>query len=71
MTCGHMRSRNKLNTLHLHLQKTYRHQTMQGTDLLWEAPTIKVTWSFDHVTDLRPHDKVKKIYTHFQKTYGH
>ena len=30
---GQVRSRNKLNTLYVHLQKTHGHQTMQGADL--------------------------------------
>ena len=28
-----MRSRDKLNTLYLHLQKTYEHEITQGADL--------------------------------------
>ena len=32
-------------TLHLHLQKTYGHQTRQD-----ESPGFKVTWPFDYVS---------------------
>ena len=38
--------------LYLYLQKTYEHQIRQSVDLLWEIPTFKVTWSFDHVTNI-------------------
>ena len=30
---NHVMSRDKLNTLYLHLQKTYERQTWQGADL--------------------------------------
>ena len=30
---GHVRSRDKLNRLHFHLQKTHRHQIRQGVEL--------------------------------------
>ena len=66
---GYVRSRDKLNTLYLHLQKTCRGQTKQGVDLQWQAPMLKATWHFDHVTHLTSRDNFKKLYFHPQKTY--
>ena len=53
-----MRSRDKLNTLYLHLQKTYQHQIRQGGDLLWEAPILKFTRPFNRVNNLKSLDKI-------------
>lgn len=36
---GFVKPRDKLNTIYLHLQETYGHQTRQGAGLL--APTLK------------------------------
>ena len=53
---GHMKSRGNLNTLYLHLQKTYEHWTKQGADLTLEATPLKqhnslITWpTWGHVT---------------------
>ena len=56
---GHVGSRYKLNTLYLHLQGTYRHQTRQGAVLLkktctnlshitlWLYDQRKVVWQFE------------------------
>ena len=61
---GHVRSRDKLNLLYLHLQKTYENQTRQGTDLQWELPSLKpydplITWpTWGHTT-------ISKIYIFF------
>ena len=41
---GHVRSRDKLNTLYLHLQKTHRHQTSQGADLQWWCLVADLHW---------------------------
>ena len=47
-----VRSYDKLNTWFLHLQKIYEHQTRQGGDLLWEAPSLKTTLpQIFHVTN--------------------
>ena len=42
-----MRSYDKLNALHLHLQKTHEHQTRQSADLPWEAPNQMIFWLRD------------------------
>ena len=53
---GHVRSRDKLNILYLHMHETYGHQTNQGAILLWEVLTLKphdplITWpTRRHVT---------------------
>ena len=49
-------SRDKLNSLYLHLQKTRVHQNRQGTGLKWEAPILKAILPFDYVTNLRSGD---------------
>ena len=66
-----MKSRDKLNKLKLHLQKKHALQTRDGADLRWEATTLKAKLPFDHVTNVRSHDNMKKLYHHFHKTYGH
>ena len=38
-----------LKTYH-HNYNAYGYQTCQSNDILWEASTHKVTWTFDHVT---------------------
>ena len=40
---GHVRSRGKLNTLYIHLQKIHGHQTRQGADLHREASILRTT----------------------------
>ena len=67
---GHVRSCDKLNALYLHLQKTYEHQITQGADLQWQAPIVKATWPFDHVTNVRSRDNLKNLYFHYHKCYG-
>ena len=47
---GHLRSRDKLKTNYFFLQKTYGHQALQGVDLWWGQPKMKlhdylITWS--------------------------
>ena len=41
-----------INILYLHFQNTYRHQTGQDGDLLWEAPIFKDKWAFGYVTNV-------------------
>ena len=65
---GHVKSRDKLNTLYLHLQKTHNHQIKQGTDLKWEAPIYKATWPFDHLTNLKSRDDLKNLFFHCHKS---
>ena len=50
-----VRSHGILGMLYFHSQKTYEHQTRQGGDLPWQAPTLKVTWHFDHVSNMWSH----------------
>ena len=66
-SCGLVRSLDILNPL----QKTYGHQTKQNGDLPWDSPTIKVTWLFDLLTNVRSYDKLKKSYLHFHTTDDH
>ena len=40
---GIVGSREILDALYLHLQRSYGHQTRQGSALTWEAFTINVT----------------------------
>ena len=47
---GYVRSRDKLNTLYLRMQKTHEYESRQGAELRTEAAILKVTWPFDHVT---------------------
>ena len=42
----------------------------QGGKLAWEV-NLKTTQRFDRTTNMRPRDKLKKLYLHFQKTYDH
>ena len=67
---GHVRSRDKLSKLYLHLQNTRGHQTKQGADLQWEAPILKFKWLFDHVTNVMSLDNLKILYFHYRKTYN-
>ena len=41
---GLVRTRDKLNSLDLHLQKTHEHHTRQSAALLGQAFTITITW---------------------------
>ena len=68
---GHVRSRDKLNTLYLHLQKTHEHQIRQGADLQWEASILQnhVThWSRDQSESI-PRDNFKNSYFLDHKSY--
>ena len=56
-----LRSGDKLNTLHIHLQKTYRYQARQDGVLPWETPTLKVTWPFYHVTNASSVDNLNYL----------
>ena len=40
---GFVRSREKLDTIYLHLQRTHGHQTRQAAGLQSDAPTLKAT----------------------------
>ena len=63
MTCqwgGLVRLCDKLNTLYLYLQKTHG-------DVLWEAPTIETTRSFDLVTNVRSRGNLKNLYLYFHE----
>ena len=52
----YVRSRDKLNTSYLHLQKTHEDQTRQGADLQWDAPRSRYNF--------------KNLYFHYHKSYG-
>ena len=65
-----LNTNDKLNTLYLHLQKTNKHHTRQGSDLQWEASILKATWPFDYVTNVRPRNNFKNLYFHYHKSYG-
>ena len=39
----------KVSLLQYNYYNTYDHQTWQGGNILWRAPTHKVTWSLNHV----------------------
>ena len=49
----------QIKTLYLHYHSAYGHQTWQGDDLPWGAPTHKITWHFDHMV---LQDKLKPLY---------
>ena len=53
---GHVGSRDKLNTLYLHLKDTYRHQTRKFAVLLGKDPTLQANWRFDYVTNATSRD---------------
>ena len=55
------KSRDKLRKLHLHLHMTYEHQARQVGQLLWKVLTFKVTRLFDHVTNMRSHQKLNLL----------
>ena len=42
----------KTKLLYLHYHSAYDNQTLQDADLLPETPIFKVTWPFDHLTDV-------------------
>ena len=64
------KSRDKLNTLYLHLQKNHEHQTNQSADSQWEAPILKAAWPFDHVTHVSLRDNFKHLYLLYHNSYG-
>ena len=35
------------------------------------APTIKATWSFNHVANMRSRVNLKNLYIYFHEAYGH
>lgn len=43
----------------------------KGADLLGEAPFLKSTWPFDHVTHMRSPDILRNLYLNLHKTFGH
>ena len=51
-TCW-QRSRDKSNMLYFHLQNTHGNETRQDADLQWEAPILKATLPFDHLTNVK------------------
>ena len=57
----------QFNTLYIHLQNTYLNQTGQDVSLPWEAPILKVNWSFDYVTKVRSRGKLLKRYISLYK----
>ena len=61
-----MKSRGKSNTLYLHLQKTHWRQTIKGTDLQWEGPTLKKKWPFDYMANVWSVETWKKSYSNFK-----
>ena len=44
-----------------YLQKTSGNKTRQGADLPWETPTLKSTWPFDHVINVRSFENLEKF----------
>ena len=67
---GHVRSHDKLNTLYIHQQNTYKYQIKKGVDLQWEALIFNATCSYDHVTNVRSRVNLKNLYFNYLKTYG-
>ena len=63
-------TRDKLDTLYIKLQKTYRHRNRQGVNLLWETFTFKVAWPIDYMTKFRSLVKLEKLYLHLNKAHG-
>ena len=53
---GHWRSRDKCNTLSLHLQKTHERQTIK-----------KAIWPCDHVTNMRSRDNLKNVFSSIKR----
>ena len=62
---GLVRSRDKLNTLYLHLHWTNGHQTWQAEDLRLDASTL---WASDNV---RARDRLKILNLHDHNDYRH
>ena len=62
---GLSKSRKKLNTLYLYLQKAHENQTRQGADWLWEVPAIETTWSIWSL------DQCEIFISNFHKSYGY
>lgn len=58
-----MRSRDELNTLHLHLQLTYDHQARHGGVSNEGLTNSLITRLFDHVVTVRSPEKLGKSYT--------
>ena len=63
--------RDKLNILHLHLQKTHWHKSREDADLQWQAPIPKATWPFDHATNVKWRQSLKNLYFHYHKISYH
>ena len=64
-----MRSRDKLNTLYLHLQKTYRHKIGKVATYHEELPPLKPYDPFDHFNNMRSSGKLKTLYPNFHKIF--
>ena len=62
-------SRDKLNILSWRIPMNTK--LRQSADSPWKAPTLKASWPFDHMINVRWHDNLKNSYLLFHKTYGH
>ena len=68
----HVRSRNKLKAKYFFLQKTYRRQTWQGTDVWWNKAHNEVAWVSDHHMITSDHmSNWKTCYVLFYRAYDH
>ena len=63
-------SRDKLKALYLHYRNVSGHQTCRGNDLLWRAPTPKITWSFNDIVLRGNIDKLKPYANGHQTRQG-
>ena len=61
----------KINLLYLHLQKPHEHWIRQDADLLWKAPSLKATRTFDYISSVSSCDNFENLCLYFHKTYGH
>ena len=51
----------QIKSYHLQLQITISTKLGEGDDLSWEAATLKVTLSYDHLTNVKSRGKLKEI----------
>ena len=66
-----MGSYDELDMSYLQLQSTCGQQVTQSGELLWQLPTVKVTYLFYQVINVKSRDELKKLYLKFHKAYGH
>ena len=66
-----MGSYDELDMSYLQLQSTCGQQVTQSGELLWQLPTLKVTYLFYQVINVKSRDELKKLYLKFHKAYGH